>query len=732
MARIPCLPRTAASANTSSPTDRHVLTGALAAAALALSGVPLAAQDADAPPSLEDLIPDSAVENPDGWAEQGSDQDAVEEIADLEALDPQTPVSEPPGLDLAWPTEITIDGFEPLEPEEDIEFADLDLGQEQVSLAEAETEKLSENLILGFPQTEPPFSERGDFVERFEALSTIEELEDEDATVAQLAARARQDEELLGNLLRVYGYYDGQILRSIGSLEAGDEAASQQPSVRFDIIPGDRYRYGSVDLGNLTAAPDYEVLRESFAIYPGDYLQSDTILQQQFNLDRALGETGYAFATIDEPQLLIDHERVEGDLTLPVQPNGKYVFGGVTSNDPAFLSGEHLARIARFEPGDTYQRSLSLDLRRAVTATGLVSTVSVTPREVTPPTDGEPGVVEMDVEVSRAKLRTIAGAIGYGSEEGFRLQASWEHRNLFPPEGSLRLRGVAGTREQMAGVTFRKNNFTGRDKVLTLDAYARTLDTDAYDANTVALSGTFERLSNLLFQKPFSWAGGVEVLATDERNRVIGGIPRPRRTYFVASVFGRATIDSTDSLLDPTTGFRIGGFVAPEVSYTADREFLYFRLQADASYYQPVTDNVVLAGRLRGATIQGGELFGVPPSRRLYAGGGGSVRGYGYEKIGPANDLGEPTGGASLVEASIEARIGTGFFDGAVSIVPFLDAGSVSIEPVPDFRFVKYGAGIGLRYATGFGPLRLDVATPLNPDPDDAPVAVYVSLGQAF
>ena len=732
MARIPCLPRTAASANTSSPTDRHVLTGALAAAALALSGVPLAAQDADAPPSLEDLIPDSAVENPDGWAEQGSDQDAVEEIADLEALDPQTPVSEPPGLDLAWPTEITIDGFEPLEPEEDIEFADLDLGQEQVSLAEAETEKLSENLILGFPQTEPPFSERGDFVERFEALSTIEELEDEDATVAQLAARARQDEELLGNLLRVYGYYDGQILRSIGSLEAGDEAASQQPSVRFDIIPGDRYRYGSVDLGNLTAAPDYEVLRESFAIYPGDYLQSDTILQQQFNLDRALGETGYAFATIDEPQLLIDHERVEGDLTLPVQPNGKYVFGGVISNDPAFLSGEHLARIARFEPGDTYQRSLSLDLRRAVTATGLVSTVSVTPREVTPPTDGEPGVVEMDVEVSRAKLRTIAGAIGYGSEEGFRLQASWEHRNLFPPEGSLRLRGVAGTREQMAGVTFRKNNFTGRDKVLTLDAYARTLDTDAYDANTVALSGTFERLSNLLFQKPFSWAGGVEVLATDERNRVIGGIPRPRRTYFVASVFGRATIDSTDSLLDPTSGFRIGGFVAPEVSYTADREFLYFRLQADASYYQPVTDDVVLAGRLRGATIQGGELFGVPPSRRLYAGGGGSVRGYGYEKIGPANDLGEPTGGASLVEASIEARIGTGFFDGAVSIVPFLDAGSVSIEPVPDFRFVKYGAGIGLRYATGFGPLRLDVATPLNPDPDDAPVAVYVSLGQAF
>ncbi len=585
---------------------------------------------------------------------------------------------------------------------------------------------------MGFPQTEPPFTDRGDFVERYEALSTIEELGSDDANVAQLAARANQDEELLNNLLRVYGYYDGQVTRSIGTVQAGDETADASPTVRFDIVPGNRYRVGAVDLGNLAAAPDFEALRAAFEIYPGDFLQSDTIVQEQFDLDRMLGETGYPFAAIDQPQLLIDHAREEGDLTLAVEPNGKYVFGAVTSSDPEFLSGRHLGTIARFEPGDVYQRSLSMDLRRAVTATGLVSTVEITPREVTPPQGDQPGVVDMEVELKRAKLRTIAGAIGYGTEEGFRLQASWEHRNLFPPEGSLRLRGVAGTREQMAGVTFRKNNFTGRDKVLTLDTYARTLDTDAYDANTVAFTGTFEKLSTLLFQKPLSWAAGVEILATDERNRVIGGIPRPRRTYFVGSVFGRATLDTTDSLLDPTQGFRLGGFIAPEISRTADENFTYFRLQADGSYYQPVSDTIVLATRGRFATIQGGELFGVPPSRRLYAGGGGSVRGYGYEKIGPENDLGEPTGGASLVEASLEARIGTGFFDGAVSVVPFIDAGAVSISSTPDFRFVKYGAGIGLRYATGFGPLRVDVATPLNPDPDDAPIAVYVSLGQAF
>ncbi|QPD00345.1 BamA/TamA family outer membrane protein [Qipengyuania soli] len=686
----------------------------------------------DAPPSLEDLIPDSAVEDPDSWAQQGTDAPVATDIDAEVEVEADTPLTDLPGMDLAWPEDIELEPLQQLEPEEGIEFVQLLDDRQQVALEDAETEALSASLVLGFPQKEPPFSERGDFVSRFQALSTIEELDGDDETVAQLAARAREDEELLGNLLRVYGYYDGEIIRTIGAREVGEDGGEAAPRVRFDIIPGPRYKYGAIDLGDLASALDAEELRASFGIQPGDYLQSDTIVQQRFNLDRKLGETGYAFAEIDEPELLIDHERVEGDLTVPVRPMGKYVFGDVISSDPRFLSSKHLAEIARFDAGDVYKRSLEMDLRRAITATGLVSTVSVTPREVVAPQGDQPGVVEMDVGIERAKLRTVAGAIGYGSEEGIRVQASWEHRNLFPPEGSLRLRGIVGTREQLAGVTFRKNNFHGRDKVLTLDAYASTIDSDAYDANTVALTGSYERTSTLLFQKPLSWGVGAEILASDERNRVIGGIPRPRQTYFIASVFGRATIDTSDSLLDPTRGFRLTGFLAPETSRTAGDQFFYLRNQVDAAYYQSITDKTVLAGRLRFASIQGAPLYALAPSRRLYAGGGGSVRGYGYQSIGPKNDLGEVTGGLSLVEASVEARIGTGFFDGAVSVVPFFDLGAVSINRTPDFRYVKYGAGLGLRYATGFGPIRIDVGVPLNPDPEDSSVAVYVSLGQAF
>jgi translocation and assembly module TamA len=377
-----------------------------------------------------------------------------------------------------------------------------------------------------------------------------------------------------------------------------------------------------------------------------------------------------------------------------------------------------------------------------------VSSVTLTPRETAPPQGDQPGTVAMDVALQRAKLRTISGAIGYGTEEGFRVEAAWEHRNFFPPEGLLRVRAIAGTQEQLGGVTVRWNNFRRRDQVLTFDAYASQQDNAAYDAKTVGLSGNFERLSNLLFQKPFSWAVGAEVLYTDERNRQIKievpdgddedddpdtiTVMRPRQEYLIAGVHGRATIDTTDDLLDPTHGFRLTGFAAPEASRTQGEQYFYVRTQADFSYYQQFGTSVILAGRLRLASIPGAPLEAIAPSRRLYAGGGASVRGYGYQAIGPRDDIGQPIGGRSLSEVSLEARIKTGFFGGALSVVPFFDAGAVGVDPTPGFDALKFGAGVGVRYATGFGPLRLDVGFPLNPGPDDSFVAVYVSLGQAF
>lgn len=704
------------------------------AASVALVASPIVAQDTD--PALEELIPDAAVADPEGWAQQGVPPEApaaAEQAA--EDLQPDSPLAEMPQIDIPWPEDAELPQLAPLEPEDDIEFADFDLELPRVEMGGEE--RISDELVLVFPSERALFPQHDEFLDRFKSLSTIEELDD-DGNAARLAAQARADEELLRRMLRVYGYYDALVFRSVGGIEPGDEAVSEgadagRPNVRFEIIPGMQYRFGAIDLGELpTAEADYQKLRDSFQIVTGDPLLSDKIVEERYDLDLNLGESGYPFAKIDEPELLVDHDRVEGDLTLPVTPGGKYNFGAVTSNLPELLSSEHLAGIARFDSGDLYQRSLELDLRRAVLATGLAGTVTLTPVEVAPPANGVPGTVDIAVAMTPAKLRTIAGAIGYGTGEGLKVEGSWEHRNLFPPEGLLRVRGILGTEEQLLGVTFRKNNFGGRDKILTLDAFASTIDYDAYDARTLSLVGTYERVSTLLFQKPFSYSGGVELVATEERERDAAGNLGPPQKYFIFAVPGYAQVDTSDDLLDPKKGFRVSLRASPEVSRTEGVESFYLRAQLDASFYLSASDKIVLAARGRLASIPGAPLEAIAPSRRLYAGGGGSVRGYEYKGIGPQDSIGDPTGGRSLVELSAEARIRTGLFGGALGVVPFVDAGTVGFDARPSFDEIKVGAGIGLRYYTSFGPMRLDVAIPLNPGPGDPDVGVYIALGHAF
>lgn len=677
-------------------------------------------------PTLDDLIPQAAVDDPESWAQQGTDTTGpVDPLGDLAADSPMEPM---PLLTLDDPASLELADIAPIAPAAAIEFATFD--DVIPPLPEVSEEQISRELVLAFPTERSLFPVRDEFLARFKALSTVVDLDDE-GSQARLAAQARTDEALLTRLLRTYGYFDAQVIRSILTPEQAEEAGTN-PVARFDVIPGQRATVGTVDLGNLAAAgDDYEALRLTYKVYPGDPVSLDAITDQRYVLDTALGESGYPFAAIADPELLVDHARVEGDVTMPVEPGGRYVFGNVVSNLEDFLSADHLADIARFAPGDLYRRSDEMDLRRAILATGLVGSVTMTPVAVRAPQGSAPGAVDMQVGLTRAPLRTLAGSIGYGTEEGIRLAGSWEHRNLFPPEGLLRVRGIAGTQEQLLGVTFRKNNFHGRDRILTLDAYASTINNEAFDANTASLVGTYERVSTLLFQKPLSFGAGLELVATEERE-IKPDVVTPTSTFFVAALPLWTQFDTSDDLLDPTKGFRMRIAASPEISRVDSANSTYLKVQFDLSYYRSMGESVVLAARARAGSIMGADITSIAPSRRFYAGGGGSVRGYGYQAIGPRDGLGEANGGRSLLELSAEARIRTGLMDGAISLVPFVDAGVVNTQTVPDFSGIRLGVGLGVRYQTGFGPIRVDVGVPLNRQPGDAPVALYVALGQAF
>jgi translocation and assembly module TamA len=190
--------------------------------------------------------------------------------------------------------------------------------------------------------------------------------------------------------------------------------------------------------------------------------------------------------------------------------------------------------------------------------------------------------------------------------------------------------------------------------------------------------------------------------------------------------------DGSDNLLDPTRGFRLSGRLSPELSMRGQR-FTYARTQVDASAYHPVSDNVVVAGRIRLGAIFGASDFNIAPSRRFYSGGGGSVRGYGYQQLGPKDVDGDPIGGRGLAEFGLEARIRLRQFAGGnFGIVPFFDGGSLTTRSLPNLSHMRYAAGLGARYYSSFGPIRIDVGVPLNRQKGDGPFAVTVSLGQAF
>lgn len=705
---------------------------------------------------LEDLIPDSAIGNADAWA---TDTDAARTGAPpatlIEEIERDAPMPDIPGMTIAWTDGSEIPDIQPLSPDPDIEIAEQSAdaavkalpGQEDADtpanlrLADADVDRVGKQVEVAFPRssTEGKMADRSEIVSRFAGLSALKTLDDDEDNLAQIVRRARTDRDLLIEVMRTYGYYDAQVYQSLGGLEDRVDGEARGPIdvekvvVRFDVQPGPQYKFGKFDFGNLAATGvDEPALRGAFKLNAGDAINSDKIVAERVNLQNALGETGYAFAKVGEPDLLIDHERREGDLTVPVTPGGVYNFGQITSSREKLLSARHLQRIARFDPGDRYKRSEVDDLRQAILATGLVSSVTVEAREAARPAGQAPGTVDIDVAITQAPLRTIAGLIGYSSGEGFRVEASWEHRNFFPPEGMLRVRGVAGTTEQLAGVTFRRNNFITRDLILNADLYARNQQSNAFQARTASFITSLERQTTLLFQKPWVYSAGLEAVATSERDAAAIRANLPRKTYFIGAIPLRLAYDGSNSLLDPTTGFRVGLRLSPELSVQDGTRSTYTKAQLDASYYQPVTDSVVMAGRVRLGTIVGTEIQNIAPSRRLYAGGGGSVRGYGFQQIGPRDTLGEPSGGRALTEFSLEARVKTGLLGGAVSVVPFVDAGAVDTSTTPKFDDLKIGVGIGLRYQTNFGPIRVDLGTPLNPSKGDSRIGVYVSLGQAF
>ena len=466
--------------------------------------------------------------------------------------------------------------------------------------------------------------------------------------------------------------------------------------------------------------------REALVLRGGTPIRAADVEAAEANILLHLPQRGYPFPEMGLRDIILDPETRLGDYSLPLNPGPRATFGGFTTEGDLAFDARHVGILARFRRGELYDRRKVDDLREAMVSTRLFRSVSAEPvltGETAP--DGTQ-YVNILVRQEAGPARTLDATAGYSTGEGLRIEGAWEHRNLFPPEGALRISAIAGTQEQSASIRFRRNNWGQRDRALLFQLEAGRHDYPAYQGYTARLYGLVTRDSTPIWQKRWTYSYGAEILATNESRpdtpQISLGDP-----YFIGGLIGQIGYDRSNSLLDPTRGFRLQLRVNPEASLRNGADF-YIRNLLDGSAYYPVGDSFVIAGRVRFGSIFGITRDDIAPSRRLYAGGGGSVRGFGFQELGPRDINNVPIGGRSLNEFAIEGRYRFGNY----GVVAFVDAGQVYENQYPTLSNLRFGVGVGGRVYTNFGPVRIDVATPIARRPGEALVTLYVSIGQAF
>ena len=558
---------------------------------------------------------------------------------------------------------------------------------------------------------------------QFRELSALREAKGKAANEAMLSARLEEDSKLLQRMLHAEGWYDARIDTRV---DRGPATDGQPVTAVLQVVPGERYKLGTI---NVTAGPTVpaDLVRKNFALKAGDAIAAERIQGAEANIAIVLPQQGYPFAEVGQRDVLLDSETHLGDYTLPVTLGPRARFGGFRTTGDLAFDARHVEVLARFERGELYDSRDVDDLRQALVATGLFRTIAVEPQRTGQANPDGTETVTMLVTQDAGPPRTLAASAGYGTGEGFRVEGSWTHRNLFRPEGALIASGVLGTAQQGASIEFRRSNAGKRDLTFQVGLEALRSRLEAFDALTGRLYTRYSRESTPIWRKTFTWAAGAEIIGTVEETYDFELGERAKQKYLIGGVSGQVGFDRTDSLLDPTRGFRAQALVQPEGALS-DGFRPYLRSQLDGSAYRPFGDQIVVAGRGRLGTTLGIEREELAPSRRFYAGGGGSVRGFGYQQLGPVDPEGRPIGGLSLVEAAAEVRYRFGNY----GVVGFVDAGQVYDKAVPDFSGIRTGVGIGARYYTNFGPLRVDVATPLGRQPGESRFNLYISIGQAF
>ncbi|MEO1250937.1 MAG: BamA/TamA family outer membrane protein [Pseudomonadota bacterium] len=526
-------------------------------------------------------------------------------------------------------------------------------------------------------------------------------------TIASLRRAALRDQKALDEALTAAGYYLGEVSFEI---ERGDGDAA--PVVTFIIEPGPAFVVTEYEILYRDDEPDRPATLKDAKIKPDRSAAGAAIRDVQLKFLDHLWNSGYPGAEIAGRRAIALPEKAEASAVLVFRSGPRARFGeidvrGVNDTKPDFVRD-----LATWAPGAEYDRGKIVSYRDRLANTGLFSTISVAPG-----TPGEDGAAPVLVDLAERRRRTIGAGLSYSTAEGPGGRLFFEHRNLAGRGEDLRI--------DLRGNEFEQSiDFAARKPFPELPGFVfATLGfsnetTEAFDARSLRLAGGVAKdwLDDRLETRA--------ALALETSNVKTNGVEQ--RTYFVSAPLS-VIWDSEDDLLEPTKGLRASVTMTP---YTGTDTFAQVETAARSRLFIGTNDVVTLAGRVGAGATFANSLFDLPANKRFFAGGGGSVRGFGFQEAGPLDADNDPIGGRSYFFAGTELR---GMITDNIQLAGFVDAGTVTATPLPSFNdrfFVGYGAGA--RYFTPIGPIRFDIAFPLDARPSDANFQIYISIGQPF
>ncbi len=566
-----------------------------------------------------------------------------------------------------------------------------------------------------------------------------------------LVRRATADLPSLTDALWGAGYYNGSVAIFIDNADitrdegALSQAASRAESFRntslvpitIQINTGPQFQLRNISVRDVTTgrpfANDILPSRE-IRLQDGDPAPTSGILAAEAKIIDYLRGQGYPFARVVGRQPVIDHPHKAVDIVFSINKGPKAGIGTVQVEGSSSVNPAVVRSFIYTEEGEPYSPQAVANIRKTVGNVEALGSVRVREADAL----DENGNLPLIVDIADRPPHLVGFSAKVSTMDGPGIRGYWANRNLFGGGETLRFdadlfflslpKGSPNRNDfdwsklgGRLGVSFNKPALWGtRNDLLTALTASREA-TDGYTSRWVNATASIRHR----FSDKFSVQAGLEI-ERGQTSDVLG-----RQDYTLVGTPVSVNYDTTDSLLDPKRGVRLSASVTPYPSFMGSTANIVVGKAQGSTYYAvDEAARYILAARLGFGTIVGDGISSIPANRRFYAGGGGSVRGYSYRSLSPLGPNGEPIGGKSLIEGSLEARIRV---TDTIGVVPFLDFGTAFDQSYPDFgATMRYAAGIGLRYHTAIGPIRADVAFPLNKRSSDKPAVLYISLGQAF